>query len=341
MSDARAQEAAHGMPHAQRTAVKLSTGGRKNGYRRKTSWVVTGVLVAGLTLAGSTQALARPIVAAAPDINVADVQTHLNRFQTIAAGNGGNRAAGRAGYDASANFVASTLQAAGYTVTRQACATCPTQDQNVIADWPGGDTSQVIMLGGHLDSVTAGPGINDNGSGSAALLEIALTLAEQDPELAKHVRFAWWAAEERGLVGSRYYVSRLSTSQRAAIDAYLNFDMIASPNPGYFVYDDDALLEDVFIDYFAGLNVPTEPAIEADGRSDHAPFANAGISVGGLFTGASTVKTTAQAQKWGGTAGRAFDACYHRSCDTTQNINATALDRNSDAIANALWTLAA
>src|SRR5262245_3352079 len=266
--------------------------------RRTTPWVATGVLVAGLALAGSTQALAQPTMAAAPDINVADVQTHLNRLQSIASSNGGNRAAGRAGYDASANFVASTLQAAGFTVTRQACTTCPTQDQNVIADWPGGNTSQVVMLGSHLDSVTAGPGINDNGSGSATLLEVALTLAEQNPQLAKHVRFAWWASEERGLVGSRFYVSRLSASQRASISAYLNFDMIASPNPGYFVYDDNAVLEDVFLDYFAGLGIPTEPATEADGRSDHAPFASAGIATGGLFSGASTVKSTAQAQKW-------------------------------------------
>jgi aminopeptidase S len=308
--------------------------------RRTTSFGVAAALFASLTLAGSAQALAQPVVVAAPDISIADVQARINQLQTIASSNGGNRAAGRAGYDASANYVANTLRAVGYTVTLQACTTCPTSDPNVIADWPGGDTSQVIMLGAHLDSVTAGPGINDNGSGSAALLEIAVTLAEQNPQLVKHVRFGWWAAEERGLVGSRFYVSRLSASQRAAIDAYLNFDMIGSPNPGYFVYDDNAALEDVFTDYFAGLNIPTEPATEADGRSDHAPFASVGVPVGGLFTGASTVKSTAQAQKWGGTAGRAFDVCYHRSCDTTSNINATALDRNSDAIANALWTLA-
>jgi aminopeptidase S len=136
-------------------------------------------------------------------------------------------------------------------------------------------------------------------------------------------------------------VNNLSSANRARIDAYLNFDMVGSPNPGYFVYDDNAAIEKVFKDWFAARGVPTEIETEGDGRSDHASFKNAGIPVGGLFTGASSVKTSAQAQKWGGTAGVAFDRCYHRSCDTTSNISDTAMDRNSDAIAHAVWTLSA
>jgi aminopeptidase S len=134
-------------------------------------------------------------------------------------------------------------------------------------------------------------------------------------------------------------VNSLSTADRSKISDYLNFDMIASPNPGYFVYDDDPTIEKTFKDYFAGLNITTEPDTEGDGRSDHAPFENAGIPVGGLFSGADYIKTAAQKDAWGGTSGKAFDACYHRSCDTSANIDDTALDHNSDAVAHAVWEL--
>ena len=202
------------------------------------------------------------------------------------------------------------------------------------------------MAGGHLDSVTAGPGINDNGSGSAALLEVALTVASQDLTPAKRLRFGWWGAEERGLVGSTYYVNNLPSAERSKIKGYVNFDMIGSPNPGYFVYSSSGQpsgsleLQRVLEAPFAAMGVPTE-LTSVGGRSDHAAFANAGIPIGGLFTGAEVGKTSAQAQKWGGTAGQAFDRCYHASCDTTSNINVTALDRNTDAIAYAIWTLTA
>jgi aminopeptidase S len=195
------------------------------------------------------------------------------------------------------------------------------------------------MSGSHLDSVTAGAGINDNGSGSAAVLETALAVSRAQYQPTKHLRFAWWGAEELGMVGSRYYVNSLTTANRAKISGYLNFDMIGSPNPGYFVYDDDPVIEKTFKDYFTGLGVATEIETEGDGRSDHAYFKSAGIPVGGLFTGASTRKTAAQVTKWGGTAGVAFDRCYHSSCDTTTNINDTALNRNSDALAYAVWEL--
>jgi aminopeptidase S len=195
------------------------------------------------------------------------------------------------------------------------------------------------MAGSHLDSVTSGPGINDNGSGSAAVLETALAVSRAQYKPTKHLRFAWWGAEELGLVGSRSYVNRLATGDRSKISAYLNFDMIGSPNPGYFVYDDDPAIEKTFKDYFGTIGVPTEIETEGDGRSDHAPFKSAGVPVGGLFTGAGRTKTAAQAAKWGGTAGQSFDRCYHSSCDTTANIDDTALNRNSDALAYAVWGL--
>ncbi|MER7047815.1 M28 family metallopeptidase [Streptomyces jumonjinensis] len=276
---------------------------------------------------------------AAPDIPLANVKAHLTQLQSIATANGGNRAHGRPGYKASIDYVKAKLDAAGFTTTVQQFTSGGAIGYNLTADWPGGDPNQVLMAGAHLDSVTTGAGINDNGSGSAGVLETALAVSRAQLQTTKHLRFAWWGAEELGLIGSRYYVNNLPAAERAKISGYLNFDMIGSPNPGYFVYDDNAALEAVFKSYFSGLGVPTEIETEGDGRSDHASFKNVGIAVGGLFTGAGRTKTAAQAQKWGGTSGQAFDRCYHSSCDTTANINDTALDRNSDAIAHAIWTL--
>lgn len=298
---------------------------------------VAGITLTGL-LAGAVPAATAQSVAAAPDIPVANVKQHLADLQAIAGANGGNRAHGRAGYKASIDFVKAKLDAAGYTTRIEQFTSSGSTGYNLIADWPGGDTNQVLMAGSHLDSVTSGPGINDNGSGSAAILETALAVARTGYQPTKHLRFAWWGAEELGLVGSKYHVNNLPSTERAKISGYLNFDMIGSPNPGYFVYDDDPTIEKTFKDYFAGIGVPTEIETEGDGRSDHASFKNVGIPVGGLFTGASRTKTSAQVQKWGGTA-TAFDRCYHSSCDTTTNINDTALDRNSDAIAHAIWNL--
>ncbi|WP_338782478.1 M28 family metallopeptidase [Streptomyces sp. DG1A-41] len=299
--------------------------------------VATAMLLTGGAVADAASAPPRP--AAAPDISLAGVKAHLSQLQSIATANGGNRAHGRPGYKASLDHIKARLDAAGYTTTLQQFTASGRTGYNLIADWPGGDTNRVVMAGSHLDSVSSGPGINDNGSGSAAVLETALAVSRAQYKPAKHLRFAWWGAEEVGLVGSRHYVNGLAAGDRSRISAYLNFDMIGSPNPGYFVYDDDPAIEKTFKEYFSGLGIPTEIETEGDGRSDHAPFKSAGVPVGGLFTGAGRTKTAAQAAKWGGTAGRAFDRCYHSSCDTTANIDDTALDRNSDAVAYAVWGL--
>ncbi|GAA0506042.1 hypothetical protein Ade02nite_90990 [Paractinoplanes deccanensis] len=303
----------------------------------------------GLTMAAAP---AQAATLAAPDISVADVKAHLTQLQSIATANGGNRAHGRPGYLASVTYVKGLLDAAGFTTTQQSFTYGGATGYNLIADWPGGNTSNTLMIGAHLDSVTAGPGINDNGSGSAANLEVALAVARSGLQPARHLRFAWWGAEELGLRGSTAYVNSLSSAQRAAITGYLNFDMVASPNPGYFLYDGDnsdgtgagpgpagsAQIEQTLAAYFTSIGVPTR-GTDFDGRSDYGPFIAAGIPAGGIFTGAEGRKTTAQVQLWGGTA-TAFDPCYHSSCDTIANINDTALDRNSDAIAYAVWTLA-
>lgn len=215
---------------------------------------------------------------------------------------------------------------------------------NVLAESPQGDPARVVMAGAHLDSVRAGAGINDNGSGSAGLLEVALQMATSQPK--NKLRFAWWGAEELGLIGSNYYVQNLPQADRARLQLYLNFDMIGSPNFAYKIYSGSTgpagsvTIEQNFARYFASRNIPVgRTAI--GGRSDHAAFARAGIPVGGLFTGAEGIKTRQEQQQFGGTAGRPYDPCYHRACDTTANINEGALIVNTEAIANAMQTYAA
>ncbi|MGH3342420.1 MAG: M28 family peptidase, partial [Carbonactinosporaceae bacterium] len=222
---------------------------------------------------------------------------------------------------------------------------------NVIAETADGRDDNVVMLGAHLDSVTAGPGINDNGSGSAAILETALQMRKMKP--VNTVRFAWWGSEELGLLGSEHYVSQLSQSERDDIAMYLNFDMVASPNFARFVYDGDdsdgvgagpgpagsAAIEQLFVDHFDGKGLPSE-GTDFDGRSDYGPFIAVDIPSGGLFTGAEVAKTEAQVARYGGQAGIPFDPCYHQACDTIDNINDTALNTNADAIAHAAATFA-
>ena len=218
--------------------------------------------------------------------------------------------------------------------------------RNVIADSPRGAGDNVVVVGAHLDSVIGGPGINDNGSGSAAILEIAEQMTKVKPR--NQVRFIWFSAEESGLLGSNFYVSSLSAEERGKIAAMLNFDMVASPNFARFVYDGSSAdadlpgsgaIEDLFNGYFASRGLASEPTA-FDGRSDYRAFILAGIPAGGLFTGAEGIKTPAQVALYGGTAGLAYDPCYHAACDTIANINDTALDQMSDAAAHATITLA-
>ncbi|MEU8434868.1 M28 family peptidase [Streptomyces sp. NPDC029216] len=272
-----------------------------------------------------------------PDISAANVQAHLNQLGTIATQNGGNRRAGSGGHTQSLAYIKGKLQAAGYTVTEQNCTSCTYPSNNLIADWPGGPDDQVLMFGAHLDSVSAGPGINDNGSGSATLLENALVLAQKNPTLTKHVRFGWWTDEEQGLNGSKFYVNQLSSAQRSAIKGYYNFDMVGSPNGGYFINNLNSATAAPLKAYWTSLNLAPEENTEGQGRSDDYSFQQAGIPTSGYAAGASARKTSAQASKWGGTANAAYDSCYHSSCDTPSNINATILDRSADGVAYAIW----
>ncbi|TDC54450.1 M20/M25/M40 family metallo-hydrolase [Actinomadura sp. KC345] len=317
--------------------------------RRIATLGAAAVLMAALLPGAAASATAPATGAAAPDIPIANVKAHLSQFQSIANANGGNRAHGRPGYRASLDYVKGRLDAAGFQTTIQSFGYRGATGYNLLADWPGGDTNDTLMIGGHLDGVTAGPGINDNGSGSAAILETALAVARAGLQPDRHLRFAWWGAEELGLIGSTYYVNNLSSAERSRIGGYLNFDMVGSPNAGYFAYDGDgssgsggpagsAEIERVLRSHFTAIGVPVQDTA-FDGRSDYGPFIRVGIPAGGLFTGAEGRKTSRQAQLWGGQASVAFDRCYHAYCDTTANISDTALDRNADAIANAVWTL--
>jgi Zn-dependent M28 family amino/carboxypeptidase len=223
--------------------------------------------------------------------------------------------------------------------------TTTTATANVIADTPAGRADRTVLVGAHLDSVGAGPGINDNGSGTSAILETALQLAELEIQPVNRVRFAFWGAEEDGLIGSQHYVDTLPKRELKNIALNLNHDMVGSTNFVRFVYDGDGSafgvdgpsgsghIESVFVDYFASQGLATEPT-EFDGRSDYDAFINAGIPAGGLFTGAEGVKTAEQAAVYGGTAGVAYDPCYHQACDTVANLSSTALDQMSDAIAH-------
>ena len=224
---------------------------------------------------------------------------------------------------------------------------------NVIAELPGANNGNVVMAGAHLDSVQAGPGINDNGSGSAALLEVAENIAKLKPQ--NTLRFAWWGAEEAGLIGSTQYVTGLSQAERDRIALYLNFDMVGSPNYVFMVYDGDesgfpappgvpipagsVAIEDLFESYYTLAGQPYDDA-QFSGRSDYQAFILNDIPAGGLFTGAEVVKTPAQQAIWGGTAGQQFDPCYHLACDTFANNSNKALDVNSDSVAFAVLTYA-
>lgn len=224
---------------------------------------------------------------------------------------------------------------------------------NVLADTKKGDPSRTVVVGSHLDSVLEGPGINDDGSGSAQDLEIAEVLPQVIKKPVNKIRFAFWGAEESGLLGSTHYVESLTQEQKDDIMANLNFDMVASPNFVRMVYDGDGsdnpdtgpgpvgsdTIESLFNSYFDSRGL-AHKSTAFDGRSDYGPFIDAGIPAGGTFSGAEEIKTAEEAQVYGGTAGEAYDPCYHQACDDLGNLNLQAFDEFSDAAAHAVATLA-
>jgi aminopeptidase S len=312
---------------------------------------------AASTPVASTELSPTPTAAASPSarpltsralrnaVDAEAVHVHLEQLQRIADEHGGNRAAGTAGYAASVEYVADRLEAAGYLVERPAFQLpAGGTSVNLIAQLPSAGDPEVVMLGAHLDSIVGGPGINDNGSGAMTLLVLAERLAEFDPPM-RTVRFAFWGAEELGQVGSAAYVASLDRDDRQRLAAYLNFDIVGSPNYVRFVYDDQgaapgsAAITRLFASYFEAEGLALEP-IDLAGKSDHGPFSLAGIPTGGLFSGGREPKTEAQAAAFGGTPGLPADPCSHRACDTIANVSDQVLEQMADAIAHALVTLA-
>jgi len=239
--------------------------------------------------------------------------------------------------------------APGPVVMRVEAETRNIKSRNVIAQTRTGSTADLVMVGAHLDSVPEGPGINDNGSGAAAVLETALQLGSS-PQIRNAVRFGLWGAEEVGLTGSKRYLQTLDVDALTDIALYLNFDMIASPNAGYFTYDGDqstalgrdqnvprvpegsAGIERTLVGYLDSQGKTAEDT-SFDGRSDYDGFTMAGVPAGGLFAGAEEKMSVEQAEKWGGTAEEPFDPNYHKETDTFDRLNTGALRIHGGGVA--------
>ena len=202
----------------------------------------------------------------------------------------------------------------------------------VVAETRTGDPRHVVLAGAHLDSVPAGPGINDDGSGTAWQLAVAEQLAKRKFAPRNKVRFLWFGGEEDGLVGSQYYARNLSEREVSRADVMIDTDMIASANYARLVYDGDGsepggtagpdgsgAIENLFVRYFARRGMATEP-IPFDGRSDYVGFVNRGIPSGGIFAGAEAPKTAAQVALYGGVEGEQLDPCYHEACDNISTV---------------------
>ncbi|MFE5096328.1 M28 family peptidase [Streptomyces sp. NPDC056638] len=296
--------------------------------RRSLPGLAAGALGISLTLsavpAATATAPAKAQTPTAPTVSEQQVMPHLRALQQIADRNGGNRAHGTQGYADSVAYVKNALDRAGFRTKLVPFTYNGATGNNLIADWPGGDPDHVLLTGAHLDSVEEGPGINDNGSGSAAVLATALQVAKSRLGPERHLRFAWWGAEEPGLIGSADYVGKLSGAERRRIDVYLNFDQAGSKNTRQWlvVHDDEhggTEAQQAFEAWFAERNIPTFDI--GVGGSDHESFGNAGIPSSGFSTGISD--------------------CIHEACDNLANVDPKTETTSTDALIGVLWKLAA
>lgn len=213
--------------------------------------------------------------------------------------------------------------------------------RNVIAEHGSGEP--VVMVGAHLDSVLDGPGMNDNGSGTAAVLEIAHLLA--DTGHPGTLRVGFWAAEEFGLHGSRAYVTG-EPGLAGELSAYLNLDMLGSVNAVPLVYansgspDGSTAISAFLVAWLQASGVPAETE-DLGGGSDHFFFAQAGVPIGGIFSGATESVSPEQAAANGGEAGAPMDPCYHLACDTVENVDVTQAATFAQAAAAAAMAILA
>ncbi|MFF3630323.1 M20/M25/M40 family metallo-hydrolase [Streptomyces sp. NPDC002164] len=275
------------------------------------------------TAAGAQPPAAVPRSPAVPTVTEQQVMPHLRALQRIADRNGGTRAHGTKGYAESVAYVKRALDRAGFRTRLVPFTYAGATGHNLIADWPGGDPDHVLLTGAHLDSVPEGPGINDNGSGSATILAAALQVAESGLAPRRHLRFAWWGAEEPGLIGSADYVKKLSAADRRRIDVYLNFDQTGSRNTDKWlvVHDDErgeTEARQAFEAWFAERGIPTFDI--GVGGSDHESFGDAGIPSSGFSTGISD--------------------CIHEACDDLANVDPKTEKTSTDAVVAVLWKLA-
>lgn len=223
---------------------------------------------------------------------------------------------------------------------------------NVFCTTVAGDAENIVMAGAHLDSVPEGPGVNDDGSGSSSVLELAIQMSRLGITPKNKVTFAWWGAEELGLLGSRYYVrSIINTTKEQEIVAYMNFDMLGSPNYVSQIHNGtDApanvrngslVIQRLFEQFFNQILKKPYELTGMGGGSDYYPFIlYTNIAAGGLATGASQIKTMEQRSQFGGFADVQLDTCYHMPCDTLDNIDPVCLQDMARAAAYVLQHLA-
>lgn len=213
-----------------------------------------------------------------------------------------------------------------------------TTSRNVIAQTRSGDPDSVVVVGAHLDSVGSGPGINDNGTGVATVLETALELGPEPPG-ANAVRFAFWGAGEVSADGSTSYLRSLDPAGLDAIALYLDLTVLGSVNAGYFTDDGDQSAQTGTVAALpqgsSGIERMLAGRLYAQGvrpadmplarGTDYAAFLAAGVPAGGITTGTSQRKSEVQARIWGGRAGVAFDPNYHTRADSIDNVDRDAL----------------
>jgi aminopeptidase S len=282
--------------------------------------LIATLALVGLGLSTTAPALADALVRhTVPIAAERDVMPHVAALQAIADRHGGNRAFGTPGFAASLHYVRSVLDRAGYRTEVHRFEHAGKQGYNLIADWPGGDEARTVFVGAHLDSVPEGPGMNDNASGTAAVLATAVAVAKEKPRTAEHLRFGFWDAEELGLVGSGHYLRSLTPAQRERIQVYLNFDMTGTPDNDYWLVSDlgneaSAVLKD----HFADRNLPVFEV--GAGGSDHEKFAEYGVAVSGFSTG--------------------LDDCYHQPCDRIDRLSWQTEVISTNAIIAVTWALA-
>jgi len=271
---------------------------------------VAVALTAALVTTGAAADAApvTPAAVTAPVIGADAPMAHLQKLMEFARASNNTRAIGTAGFASTVSYLKQQLTALGWQTTQQNFTYGGRSAANIVAEWPYGDASQVIIAGAHTDSVAAGPGINDDGSGVAALLANAAAISQAGLRPQKRIRFGFWGAEERGDVGSSYYVSHLAAGESTKIDAYLNFDMIGNKAEngrpvGWSLYVEGQSngLNQPFVTYFSSKNITVNRTLDTDDRSDHAAFKRVGVKV----TGLGSIRSLDE-----------LGACYHRRATT-------------------------